>query len=207
MELRDFLQLFVYRWRLMSGVFILAIMAGAVGYRLQPHFYRGELLLSVARQGSGTISSEYRYDQSYRLQADERIGEMVARYLGTETGIHEVARRSSLSLQQEMAFRESDVSALHLSTGLVKIVYHAETPAAAERIADGFLEAAEQQVSGLNERSAERDWFTLVSTEPVVSDGRFSILFALGIAALAGVFFGFWAVLGLWYWNGSSYRR
>ena len=203
MELRAFLNLFLSRQNLIFGITAAAVLLSFFVYRLQTQWYEGEVLLSVTRQGS-EATPEYQYDQYYRLQADERMADTVARYLETSIGRRETARRALLSVDREKEFVVSKVSALRLSPSLIKVMYQATTPTEAERIASALLETGERHVASLNEQAANRNWFTLVSSESFSKDGRFTLPIALGIGLAAGLFVAFWTVLGQWYWKGQE---
>lgn len=203
MELRDFLNLFIQRKQLVFGIVIFALLVGLFAYRLQTQWYEGEVLLSVTRQGS-EATAEYQYDQYYRLQADERMADTIARYLETSIGRQETARRAALSADREKEFSLSKVAALRLSPSLIKVTYPALTPTEADRIAAALAETAERHIASLNEQAANRNWFTLVPSEAFSQDGRFTLPVALGIGLAAGIFVAFWTVLGLWYWRGKQ---
>lgn len=203
MELRAFLELFLHRRQLILGLVALTVFLGFLAYRLQTQWYESEVLLSVTRQGSET-TPEYQYDQYYRLQADERMADTVARYLETSIARRETARRALLSSVRERQFVVNKVTALRLSPSLIRVNYRAATPTEAERIASALAETGERHVASLNEQAANRNWFTLVSSEAFSKDGRFSLPTAIGIGVFAGLFVSFWTVLILWYWKGQS---
>ena len=206
MELRAFLQLFINRKNLIIGIVDLSLVVGFLAYRLQHQWYRSEVLLSVTRQGA-EATAEYQYDQFYRLQADERMADTVARYLETEIGRQTVARRALLTEEREFEFIESKVMVLRLSPSLLRVVYRAKTPNEANQLAVAFLEAGEQHIASLNEQAANRNWFTLISSETFFRDDRFTFPIALALSFAAGVFVAFWTVLGLWYWRGAETSR
>ncbi len=203
MELQTFLTLFIRRQRLILWIVALALLVGFLAYRLQTQWYESEVLLSVTRQGS-EATQEYQYDQYYRLQADERMADTVARYLETSIARRETARLALLSADREKEFIVNKVAALRLSPSLIKVMYQAKTPTEAGRIAAALVETGERHVAELNEQAANRNWFTLVSSEAFSKDGRFSLLSALGIGLAAGIFIAFWSVLILWYWKGQK---
>ncbi|QQR79226.1 MAG: hypothetical protein IPJ68_03050 [Candidatus Moraniibacteriota bacterium] len=206
MELRAFLELFIRRGNLIFGVVVVSLLVGFLTYRLQTQWYQGTVLLSVTRQGT-EAATDYQYDQYYRLQADERMANTVARYLETAIGRRDTARRALLSGAREAEFIKGQVTALVLASNLVEVTYRAKTPTEAERIAGALSEAGERYIAGLNEQAGDRNWFTLVATEALLRDGRFTLPIALGIGGAAGLGVAFWTVLGLWYWRGQPRGR
>ncbi|MFZ1655170.1 MAG: hypothetical protein WAT84_05070 [Candidatus Moraniibacteriota bacterium] len=206
MELRAFLELFIRQRNLICGIVLAALVIGFCAYRLQTQWYEGTVLLSVTRQGA-EAATDYQYDHYYRLQADERMANTVARYLETPIGRRDIARRALLSNARETEFIERKVTALVLASNLVQVTYRAKSPTEAERIAAAMLETSERYVASLNEQAANRNWFTLVATDSLTHDGRFTWPVALGIAMAVGLFIAFWTVLGLWYWRGGERRQ
>lgn len=203
MEFRDFIQLFIRRRVLIAWIVGAALVIGVLSYRLQTQWYEGVVLLSVTRQAAET-TPEYQYDHSYRLQADERMTETVARYLESEVGRRDTARRVPFAGIRETEFIESQVSALRLSSNLIRVRFSATTPTEGKAIAEAFFETGEHYVAGLNEQAGDRNWFTLVASDEYVKDGRFTLPVALAIALMLGVIGAFWTVLGLWYWKGKT---
>ncbi len=205
MELRDFLQLFIRQRSLIAWILGAAVVIGFLSYRLQSQWYEGVVLLSVTRQAA-EATPEYQYDHSYRLQADERMADTLARYLESEIGRRDTARQVPFTGVRETEFIESQVSALHLSPSIVQVSYAAMTPTEAESIAEAFYKTGERYVASLNEQAGNRNWFTLVASDPYAKDGRYTLLVALGVALVLGVIVAFWTVLGLWYWKGNGGR-
>lgn len=205
MELRDFIRLFIRRRTLIAWIMGAALIIGFFGYRLQTQWYEGAVLLSVTRQAAET-TPEYQYDQAYRLQADERMADTLARYLESEIGRRDTARRVPFTGIRETEFIESQVSAIRLSSNLVQVSFAATTPTEAESIAEAFFKTGEYYVASLNEQAGNRNWFTLVSSDPYAKDGRYTLLVALGVALVLGAIAAFWTVLGLWYWKGNGGR-
>lgn len=201
MELRDFIQLFIRRQSLMVGIISVAIVIGFLSYRLQTQWYEGVVLLSVTREAA-EATAEYQYDHSYRLEADERMADTIARYLESTIGRRDTARQIPLTGTREVTFIESDISALRLSSNLVQVSYVATTPTEAESIARAFFETGERYVASLNEQAGNRNWFTLIASDSYTEDGRYTLPVALGVALVLGVLGAFWTVLGLWYWKG-----
>lgn len=201
MELRDFIQLFIRRQSLMVGIISVAIVIGFLSYRLQTQWYEGVVLLSVTREAA-EATAEYQYDHSYRLEADERMADTIARYLESTIGRRDTARQIPLTGTREVTFIESDISVLRLSSNLVQVSYVATTPTEAESIARAFFETGERYVTSLNEQAGNRNWFTLIASDSYTEDGRYTLPVALGVALVLGVLGAFWTVLGLWYWKG-----
>jgi hypothetical protein len=80
MDLREFLRLFWKERVLFSGTVAVFVATGFVVQLLQPIRFAAEITMNVARSGVRT-TTEYAYDDFYRLQADERFADTVVRWL------------------------------------------------------------------------------------------------------------------------------
>lgn len=204
MELRDFLRL-LWRERTIFGIMLLlGLLCGAAVYRLQSQWYSVETLLSVTRQGAAAETTDYQYDEYYRLQADERMADTVSRYLESRVGRTETARLAELSEVRSKEYVRENVAALRLSPTLIRVSFPTPTLTEGKRIAVALRLVGEQHLASLNEQAAEPHWFTLVDGGVSFRDGRFPFMPALGIGLASGFFIAFWVVLGRWYWYGRA---
>ena len=203
MELKEFVRIFLKEKRLILMIVATSLVLGLALYRLQGQSYAGTVLLTVTRI-AGEATMDYRYDQLYRLQADERMADTVARYLESEIGMKTASEKAGLGKESSQFFTDGKVEALRTSSQIVQVKFRAKTPTEVERIADAILESGERYVASLNEQAKERNWFTLLSPDVSVKDGRFDLLKMLFIALVSGFLLSFWTVLIRWYWNGGA---
>ncbi len=82
MEFKEWLDIFRKRTRMMITVILGCIAVGVLWYVFQPRGLAADLTLNVTRIGSQE-TSDYKYDDFYRLQADERFADTVVRWLGS----------------------------------------------------------------------------------------------------------------------------
>lgn len=196
MEFRDFCRIFVER-RALFFLTVAAFLLVALGaYRLQPEKYETSLLVNVARIGSRE-TSEYTYDQFYRLQADERFADTVVRWL-EEPSIEEAIRVRSGAEPDVVG----TIFARRLSSQVISVRYRASSEDGFGDMARVVPEILNAESARLNELSRDADWFTLVADEPVVSDVRFTLRTALSVGVVGGAFSAFWFVLAAWYFRG-----
>lgn len=206
MELRFFFSLFFQRRRFVVGALLVGVVLGAVSYRLQDQWYRGEVLLSIARTGSDA-TPDYRYDQWYRLQADEMMAETVASLLETKRSGQSIAERAKLSGESAHYFLEGEVEAYLLSAELIRVLYRSRTVSEAERISAALLGFSEAYVTGLNERSRDTNWFILLPSGTLIEDGRFSFWRGILGGLLVGLAVAFAGVLVAHYWFGTPIKK
>lgn len=188
MELREFVNIFVDRKKLFFGVFFGFILVGLAMYRFQPQRYEAALLLNVSRTGYEKTDA-YRYDQFYRLQADERFADTVVRWMAAPSVRAEMI---SLGTPESVV---ATLSAKRLSSQMIDVRYSAPSMKGFGDARGAIVSVLNQETEKLNAEAKDPNWFTVVSGNPVVSDARVPLRIAFGGAAAAGLFFAFWTVL------------
>lgn len=206
MELREIIRIFTKEKRLIAGLLIASVVIGFFVYRLQSQWYNATVLLTVTRTAAED-TADYRYDHLYRLQADERMADTIARYLESGIGTEAVAKESELGNDHADFFTKGKIQALRTSSQLIQVKYRIKTPIEAERVAVALHQIGERYAVSLNEQARERNWFTLIASDPFVKDGRFSLLRTMLIALVVGVLVTFWTVLIRWYWYGDRVSK
>lgn len=206
MELREIIRIFTREKRLIAGLLLASMVIGFLVYRLQSQWYTATVLLTVTRTAAED-TADYRYDHLYRLQADERMADTIARYLESGIGTETVARESGIGTDHANFFAKGKIEALRTSSQLIQVKYRIRTPLEAERVAAALHQSSERYVASLNEQARERNWFTLLASDPFVKDGRFTLLRTLLIALAVGILVTFWTVLIRWYWYGDRVEK
>lgn len=194
MELRDCILIFSrYRW-LFCGTIAAFVCVGLAFQAWQPVRYGAEITMNVARLGA-RATSEYSYDDFYRLQADERFADTVVRWLESPRIVGAIAREARVS--EGISF-----DAGRLSSQVIRIRYTLSDQESAKRVAAAIFTVLNRETESLNQNRSEDGWFTLVGETPAIYDARVSLRRALLLSGALGVFFGFFAVLFRWYWKG-----
>ncbi|MEP7162873.1 MAG: hypothetical protein ABI747_03865 [Candidatus Moraniibacteriota bacterium] len=195
MTLSQFLAIFSSRQKLCLTILVGALLLSLAMYRLQSQSYSVTLLLSVARSSSDE-TPDYKYDQFYRLQADERFADTIVRYLGTEVGKRDIVTRADLSPLDASDFFEHSIQASRLSSQIVTVSARTRTIRAGEKIAASLPEAVNGYAASLNREARVGNWFLVVPSDSVIVEGRFSWRLAVTIGLLVGLFLAFWTALG-----------
>jgi hypothetical protein len=198
MEFREFCHIFYTHRRQFFGVAFAFLVLSVVVYRFQPIGYEAGLTLNVARSGMRE-TSDFTYDQFYRLQADERFADTVVRWLG-EPSVRETIRSRAEANDSSI----ESLSAKRLSSQVIHVRYTGRQKSDFGRMADVIPEVLNEASNRINEASQDPDWFMLVSDEPVIRDTRWSLGVLLGFGTFFGVFFAFWTVLLSWYFRDGT---
>ena len=193
MGIRDFASvLWTYR-TLFAGTVMMFVVTGFLVWTLQPVGFLSEITMNVARTGVHA-TSDYAYDDFYRLQADERFADTVVRWLESPRIVNDIAKESNIS--REDIFFDAD----RLSSQVIRVRYVAREESEAKEIAKALFLVLNQETTSLNRDRSRAGWFALVGETPSITDARFGKVRALSVSVFLGMFFGFLAVMFRWYW-------
>ncbi|KKT89894.1 MAG: hypothetical protein UW87_C0001G0004 [Candidatus Moranbacteria bacterium GW2011_GWC2_45_10] len=191
MELREIIKIFMDRTKLFLGVVLLFALGGLAVFFLQPERYSANLMLNVTRKGVQN-TDDYRYDDFYRLQADERFADTVVRWIGTPQISEEIYTEAGVVPQGK-------IEARRLSSQMIEAVFILNDKGDARKISDSALKVLNRQTEKLDEFQKGETWFTLISSEPFVSEKKIGFVVAFSASVLLGLFFGAWGVMIAYY--------
>lgn len=188
MELRTFIKIFVDRKWLFSGVFFGCIAVAILFWGFQPERYEASLTLNVSRTGYDRTDA-YRYDQFYRLQADERFADTVVRWISAPS-----VRAEMRSLGAPASVVDS-LSAKRLSSQMIDVQYLTSNSKGFEHSEEAIVSALNAETRKLNTEAKDPSWFVIVADDAVVSDARIPFGIAFGGGVASGLFLAFWTVI------------
>ncbi len=199
MEFRECILIFCRYRALFFWIVALFVGAGFLVQRIQPARYAAEITMDVARSGV-RVTSDYSYDDFYRLQADERFADTVVRWLESPRIVGDIASEAHVS--EPVSF-----DAGRLSSQVIRIRYVTHDEASARRISAAVFTVLNRETGSLNRNRSEDGWFALIGDTPSIRDARFGGGRAFSIALCLGIFLGFFAVLFRWYWEGALTKK
>jgi capsular polysaccharide biosynthesis protein len=172
------------------------IVLGSLGFLfLRGNSYSSSLTLDITRQGSQN-TADYKFDDFYRLQADEKFSETVVQWLQSPRIVSEVYSRSGVDVSG-MTLRqlERTLKPEKLSSQIVSVSFSSKNPESAQKIADSIFEVVSENTQNLNKEQNESAWFKIIAQDPVVIKDSFNLLIVLLAALFIGMFVSFWVVL------------
>ncbi|MFA6790257.1 MAG: hypothetical protein WCR65_01635, partial [Parcubacteria group bacterium] len=116
MELKEYIKIFKNNFKFFALIVASVLVSGIAFQEFMPEKYRVEANLDVTRSGLQKETSDYRYDEFYRLQADERFADTVVRWIGSGR------IREDISTESKGAGFEK-LKAERLSSQLVRITF------------------------------------------------------------------------------------
>lgn len=198
MELKDYLKIFVKNLVWFSLVLLLAMTIGA-GYKhyknSQPATYQVSLLLNVTRTGI-QATDNYRYDDFYRLQADERFADTVVRWIENPRIVTDVYNETGM-ISGGIALSELSkfFDAKRLSSQAIDVNFTAKSAVEAQNLSENLVKAINSEIKNLNQFQKEESWFKIIGDEPVIKEYKITWKNVLLISIALGIFLGIWVVL------------
>ncbi len=195
MELKDLLKVLRQGKTLYLGVIVSCIFVAWIGQASQPVSYQAALLINIGRAGVSQ-TGDYTYDSFYRLQADERFADTVVRWFSMPRVVEDIYREAQISEgDMSLGGLAGVFSAGRLSSQVISVRYSGQNRKTMEELARAAVVVLNRYTETLNTEEREKSWFVILGSDPVIRDGRYGLLLALGGALAVGVFAGFWVVL------------
>jgi capsular polysaccharide biosynthesis protein len=199
MELKEYLNILKTHGKAFILVVVLTVIAGIVYFSWRPIRFDTSLTLNITRSGTQE-TTDYKYDDFYRLQADEKFAETVVEWLKSPRTVSDIYSDSGIS-PDRFSLRELEKSLRpeKLSSQVVSITFSADTPEKASLIADSISKVVAKNIENLNLNQKEKNWFEIFTQSPVITKNTPNFWVVIFSALGLGIFLGFWIVLIIHY--------
>lgn len=187
MELKEYIIIFKKNFKLFLLVVMLVVAAGIIFQTARPLTYKTFLTLNITREGFQETEN-YKYDEFYRLQADERFADTVVRWLESPRITMDIREKTGVSSNRKF-------KAKRLSSQMIEIVYITSNIKEAQDLADSAVEILNKETESLNKYQKNESWFKVLGSQPVIAENKFDWRKLIPISLLVGVFLGGWTVL------------
>lgn len=187
MELKEYLQIIKKYQKLFILTIIIVVFLPFVYFYSQPVSYKSSLILNVTRSGIQE-TNDYRYDDFYRLQADEKFAETLVEWLKSARFYEDIISDSGAS-------PISGISAEKRSSQIVAVNFKSQSLEKAKKISSSITKIISQKTDELNSAQKESSWFRIVGEDPVILKNipNYKIIFLASL--LMGIFLAFWVAL------------
>lgn len=198
MELRNFLKIFAKGWIWFMVPVFLTVGSG-VAYKQyknsRPVSYQIALLLNVTRSGI-QVTDAYRYDDFYRLQADERFADTVVRWIESPRIVTDIYNETGIvSGGIDLKDLSHAFKTKRLSSQMIDVRFNAKSAREAQDISESLVKTINDESKQLNQYQKEDNWFKVIGDEPVIKEFKVRWKDVLPISIASGLFLGIWTVL------------
>ncbi len=195
MEIKEYLNIFRKHFKIFLLIVIVFVIAGFLFQLFRPLGFKSQLTLNITRIGSQQ-TSDYRYDNFYRLQADEKFADTVVRWLASPMVAERILNDSKVVTTGYSHWTLSRMfKAERVSSQIVNLSYSAKTQIIAQNLAKSVLKIINQETEELNKIQKDESWFTVISNEPIIRKNKWPWEIVILISFLVGIIAGLWAVL------------
>lgn len=169
------------------AIVVIAVYAWSVK---QSQTYSASLLLNVGRTET-QVTTDYRYDQFYRLQADDKFAENTVEWLKSPGIAKNIFDKADVSSDQKtMRGFSKSFQAEKLSSNLVGVRYSTQTSEESGKIAPAIASVVSEKTKALNADARDPNWFQINASDLIILKNTQDLRINLGIAALVGFFLG-----------------
>ncbi len=199
MELKEYIHILKTHIKAFILVVVLAVIGGIFYFSLRPVMYDTSLTLNITRSGVKE-TADYKYDDFYRLQADEKFAETVMEWLKSPRTVSDIYFNSNIDSNQfSLGKLEKSLRPEKLSSQIVSVKFSADTPKKAKNISDSISKVIAKNIESLNSNQKEKNWFEIVAQDPVIARNILNFWIVVLAALAIGIFLGFWTVLFIHY--------
>lgn len=195
MELKEYLNIIKNEKKLFFTTILIIILFSFVYFYLRPIAYETSLILNISRIGIQK-TDQFRYDDFYRLQADEKFCETVVQWLKSPRVVTDILTQAGIGAQK-MSLRSlsRSLGAEKLSAQVVSVSFSSPSENSARKIAEAISKVISKNTQSLNADQNEETWFEIIPQDPVISRKIYDPWLIFLGSLLAGIFIGFWIVM------------
>lgn len=195
MELKEYIQIIKKNIKIILAVTLAVIFASLIYFYVQPISYDTSLTLDVTRLGT-QATQDYRYDNFYRLQADDKFADTVVKWLASPRVVTNIYAKANIDTKNLSLTRLSkSVSAQKQSSQIVTVNFSSPSQKSAQRISESLVKVISQDTQKLNKYQKETNWFKIISEKPIIVKHTFNYKIIFLGAFLVGIFLAFWVTL------------
>ena len=195
MDLKEYLKIFREHGKLFIFAVAVVVAGGFLYFSLRPISYTSSLMLNITRSGTQE-TSEYRYDDFYRLQADEKFAETVVEWLKNPRTAVDVYEKAGISPDKLSLRQLSKIFvAEKRSSQLVAVSFLAGNENTAKEISKSLVAVVSQNTQMLNKKQNEDTWFEIAAQDPVIVRNEMKMMLVFLVSLAVGIFLAFWVVM------------
>jgi capsular polysaccharide biosynthesis protein len=190
MELREYYKILKANVSVVVYTMVIAVVVAYAWSVKASQAYNASLLINISRTETQS-TSDYRYDQFYRLQADDKFAETIVEWLKSPGVSSDIFEKAGISSDQKtMRDLSKSFQAEKLSSNLIGVKYSTETNDAAEKIAPAISAIISDKAKTLNSDARDPNWFQINASNLIILKNIQNLPLNLTIAALIGLFLG-----------------
>ncbi len=195
MELKEYFKIAKKNVSILIYAVIIAVVAVYIWSIKQSETYSTSLLLNIGRIETQS-TSDYRYDQFYRIQADDKFSETVSEWLKMPGVAQEIlSKAGSNSGSKSLRQLAKTFSADKMSPQIIEVRFSPASPDEAGKISSAIASVISDRTKALNADARDPNWFKVdpsnLITAKNTQDLRINLFIAALVGLILGIFFAF----------------
>ena len=199
MELKEYLAILKKQQKTFWFLVFLITSIGLLYFLFRPISYSTSLTINLTRAGQQETTA-YKYDDFYRLQADEKFVETIVEWLKAPRTVADIYAEAGLDFQNlSLKNLSKAIKVEKLSSQVVAVSFGTSNKEEAGKISNAINKILTKNISELNKNQKEETWFEIVAHDPITVQDNFNLLLVAIVFLLVGIFIAFWVVLIIHY--------
>ena len=199
MELKEYLKIFRNNMKIFIVATVVIVAGTFVYFGLKPTSYNNSLALNITRMGNQKTDA-YKYDDFYRLQADDQFADTVVEWLKDPRTVANIYADAGIDSDRfSLKQLSGSFDAEKLSSQVVSVAFSTSSAEQGEKISDAVNKEISKNTDMLNQSQNEDSWFKVVAQNPVIVQWKMNPVVILLASLMAGIFVAFWLVLIIHY--------
>ncbi len=194
MELKEYFQILKMEIKIFVAIMAVVFLLAGGYFIFRPVVFDASLTLNITRSGSQNTNS-YKYDDFYRMQADEKFAETIVEWLKSPRIEEDIYKNAGVDVSGYSLKRLSTgITAEQRSSQVVIANFSALDQKKVQNIAYSVSKIISQNIRSLNSDQKESSWFEITSGEPVIRVREINPITILAIF-FGGIFLAFFGAL------------
>lgn len=195
MELKQYFQIIKKNFSLFIRIFGIIFLSVLGYFYFRPISYNTSLTINISRLGTQE-TSDYRFDDFYRLQADEKFAETIVEWLKSPQIVSSIYAQSRIDLKEKSLKKIARIfKAEKRSSQVVFVEFSVSSEKDAQEISKNVIKIISQETEKLNAKQKNKDWFLILGNDPVIRKGVPDYARVFEGTILAGLFLAFFGIL------------
>ncbi|HRZ95610.1 MAG TPA: Wzz/FepE/Etk N-terminal domain-containing protein [Candidatus Moranbacteria bacterium] len=194
MELKEYIQIIKKHLKLFICTAVIIILSAFAYFSFRPVSYTTSLVMNITRSGAQNTDN-YKYDDFYRLQADEKFAETLVEWLKSPRIEEEILKEAGIDASSySLKKLAKNIKAEKKSSQVVAASFSAQNKKNSENMAQAVSKIISQKTENLNKDQKDSAWFHVIFENPVIRIDEVSFLTSV-LVFFGAVFTAFWIVM------------
>ncbi len=195
MELKEYIQIIKKQYFLVIAIIIVTVLIAEGYFIFRQKDYNTSLLINITRTGTQE-TTDFRYDDFYRLQADEKFTETLVQWLKSPRVVLDILDEAGVDTK-DMNLRKLSkaIRPEKMSSQVILISYVSQDSQTAKKISQSIVNVISKKTEDLNEDQKNNTWFKIISNDPVIVKNQIDLVMVFLASLLIGFFLSFWLAI------------